>query len=165
MQKKMKKGKSKSKELPEIDEEKIRQEVKEQTIKQLILEHHANKADISVSDSEVEKEWQNLVEKMGSEKKLKSRLEKTGKTEKDLRSDLKDYLKMKKFIDQNTEGSEVTDQEVRDFYDKNKKKMGNKSFDDMKERIRTMLEQRKLQEARSGLVEELRKKTEVEVNL
>lgn len=165
MQQKMKKKGGKTPQTPEIDREQIKNQVKEQTIQQLVLEHHANKADIEVTESEINKEWQNLVDRFGSEKKLKSRLKKQGKNKDDLMSDLKDYLKMKKFIEKNTEGSKVTDKEVRDFYDKNKKRLGNKSFEDMKEQIRSMLEQRKLREARTGLVEDLRKKSDVEVNL
>ncbi len=160
-----KKAKGKSPKMPEIDREQIKDQVKEQTIKQLVLEHHAKKSDISVEDSEVEAEWQKMVDRFGSEEKLTKRLEKTGKNKSDLMNDLKKYLRIKKFVEQETDQDEVTDQEVRDFYDKNKKRMGKKSFEKSKKQIRKMLEQQKLREARTGLIEDLRKKTDVDVNL
>lgn len=168
MRQKMMKKKSKGKKtpkMPEIDREQIQNQVKEQTIKQLVLEHHAQKSDVSVDDSDVEEEWQNMVDRFGSEEKLTKRLEKTGKNKADLKEDLRKYLKIKKFVDQQTDQGEVTDQDVRDFYDKNKKRMGNKSFEKTKKQIRKMLEQKQLREARSGLVEDLRSKTDVDVNL
>ena len=168
MRQKMMKQKMKGKnapKMPEIDRGRIKEQVKEQTIKQLVLEHHAENSDVTVKDSEVEKEWQNMVDRFGSEEKLTKRLEQTGKNKSDLMKDLRKYLKIKKFIDERTEKTEVSDQDVRDFYDKNKKRMGNKSFEKTKEQIRKMLEQKKLREARSGLVEDLRKKTDVDVNL
>ncbi len=165
MQQKSKGKKGKAPKMPEIDEDRIREQVKEQTIKQLVLEHHAKKSDVEVSKKEVNNEWQKMVDRFGSEEKLTKRLEKSGKNKSDLMKDLKSYLKIKKFVEQNTSESEVTDQDVRDFYEKNKKRMGNKSFEKMKERIRQMLEQRKLREARSGLVEDLRKDTDIDVNL
>jgi len=160
-----KKGNGKTPQMPEINRERIKEQVKEQTIKQLVLEHHASKADVSVTDAEIEEEWQKMVDRFGSEEKLTRRLEKSDMDKSDLMSDLKSHLRIQKFIDQRGENSEVTDQEVRDFYEKNKKRMGDKSFEQSKERIRNMLEQRQRRETRDELIEKLRKKTDVKTNL
>jgi hypothetical protein len=167
MKKRMKgkKGGGKTPKLPEVDREKVKERLKEQTIKQLVLEHHASKADITVTDAELDEEWQKIVDRFGSEEKLTSRLEKSGKDKSDLMNDLKKYLRIKKFVDQKADNSEVTDQEVREFYEKNKKRMGNKSFEKSKERIRKMLEQQQKRETRNELVEQLRKNTDVDVNI
>lgn len=160
-----KKGNGKTPQMPEIDREQIKERVKEQTIKRLVLEHHAKQSDVSVTDADIEDEWQKMVDRFGSEKKLTKRLEKSGKSKSDLMNDLKTYLRIKKFVDQNTEDTEVTDQEVRDFYESNKKRMGNKSFEKAKKRIRTMLEQQKRRSTRSELIEQLRKESDVKTNL
>ncbi len=167
MQKKAqgKKGEGKTPKMPEVNRKQVKQQVKDRMIDRLVLEHHAGQADVSVTESEVKEEWQKMVDRFGSEEKLTGRLEKAGMEKADLMNDLKSHLRVQKFLDQKTDKNEVTDQEVRDFYEKNKKRMGDKSFEESKEQIREMLKQRQLRETRENVVENLRKNTNVKTNL
>lgn len=163
--KQMKKMPGQKKKNPDELRKKVKKEVKDQSISRLVLELHAEKSGLSVSDSEFQERWDQYVKRMGSEKKLKKRLKKVGVKVKDFRENLKNELLIQKYIDQELPEITVSDEEAKSFYEKNKKRFKNAGFKKMKGRIKSRLKRQKERKKVKDLTKKLRKETKVEVNL
>lgn len=158
------KAKSKGKNMPEVNEERLRQQVKEQLIDQLVLQHHASTSDVQVTNDELDSKWSEFVnQRFGSEEKLQSKLEQQDETAQGLRQKLKEQLLVQKYIEQNTD-VKVTDEEARSWYEQNKKKVGDRSFEDIREPVKKMLKQKKVGQKRKELASKLKDKTDVKMN-
>lgn len=155
---------------PRVNKDRVRQQVKEQLVDKLVLKHHASKSKAHVTEKELNRKWDQMVQKRydGSEKKLKSALKKQGKSlsayKKEYMNRMRERMLVNKFIEQKTDVS-VTDEEIRSWYEKNKKRIGNRSFETIKDRIRKMLKRQKRSKKRGELVRKLKAKTEVKTNL
>ena len=110
-------------EAPSPDE--LPDEVKANMLRNLVdsklLETLVEGAEIEVSDDAVEAELAKLrkqVEQQGAQ--LEQALAAQGMSMEDLKSQMKDSLAIQKFVEQQTNGIEVTDAEVKDLYEKSK---------------------------------------------
>lgn len=89
----------------------------EALIDEKIVELEIKKADIKVSDEEVQKEIDNFKENAGGEEAFKAALEQGGITEKDFEEDIIQYLSIRKLMEPLVE---VTDKDVKAYFEENK---------------------------------------------
>ncbi len=160
--KRMPKGSGKGKRMEKM----VRNRLKRRKVRQLLLEHHAEKSEISVSDEEVEKKWNEYKKKAGSEKRLKQALKQQGRSS-DPRKNLKSVLRIQKFVEKHVdEEQDVAEKEVKAFFEKNKKKRyKGKKYENVKGKIRSQLQQQKRNEQFRKLINKLKEKTDVQTNL
>ncbi len=157
------KGKKTEGKQPEVNRKQMREQVKNQLVDRLVLQHHATSSGVSVSDEELDQKWNEVVNRFGSEQKLKSRLEKEGESIQDLRERMKESMLVEKFVEQKAE-VDVTEDDVRSWYEQNKKRIGDRSFEDVKGPIKDMLKQQKIQQKRTEIAGKLKEKTDVKTN-
>ena len=91
-------------------------------VERYTFQAEATELGIEVPDADVDKELQKIVETNfdGDEAKLASALEREGLTEEQARADLRERLLRERVFEDVTKDVEVTDEEIRKHYDKNK---------------------------------------------
>ncbi|UOR12536.1 SurA N-terminal domain-containing protein [Halobacillus amylolyticus] len=147
-------------------EEQLKQGVVNQLIGLELLTQKAAEEEITVTDEEVDKQYEQITAQFPSEDAKKQAFEKNGLTEGKLKKDLKEQLKVQKYVKENTEEATVSDEEVKKQYDTMMK--GQKeapSFEKSKEQIKQQLLTQKQNQKTTQLVEKLRKDAEVKVTL
>lgn len=165
MQQRMKRRKSRVKPNRSMLRKRVKQQLKKDMVQQLVLRSHAKKSDVSVSDSAVERQWKRLVKKVGGKKVAKKKLKRSGMTKQEIMERIRSRERMKQFVDKNTPSTEVTDKEVRDYYENNKQRFGKTSYEKAKRFLKRRLQQQKRRKHRQKLVQKLRKKSTIQVNV
>ncbi len=99
--------------------------LKNQVINKLIvkklIEQEIAKQEITVSNDEIDAKEQEIIAQLGGEEGFKNRLKQAGVSEKKLKSDIKEEIKIDKLVEK-AEKVEVTDKEVEKFYKENASK-------------------------------------------
>ena len=82
----------------------------------------AEEMGVEVSDEDVQKELDKIKKESfdGSDKKLQEALKREGLTEEEARAELRDRLLQEKLYEKVTEGVKVSEQEIEEYYEKNK---------------------------------------------
>lgn len=86
-------------------------------IDEKIVELEIKKEEITVSDEEIDKEVESFKEDAGGEEAFNNALEQSGLTEEDFKKDVVQYLSIRKLMEPLVE---VTDEEVKDYFEENK---------------------------------------------
>lgn len=146
-------------------QEQAKQQVVDQTVQQLVLKTHARNADVSVSGEQVEKELQSTIERFPSEEAFQKALDEEGMTVDEFRSQIQESLVVENFLEEKLGEVKVSDEEARSFYEENKQRFQDRSFEDMKSSIKQSLEQRKKQEQRQSLVSQLKEESEIDIRI
>lgn len=146
-------------------EQRTKQQVVDQMVNQLVLLNHARKADISVNDSEIDERVDRIKKKSPKGKSFQDVLKQAGTNEQAFRKKIADSLLIKKFVDQRMDTVSVSSEEAREFYDQNSKRFKNKSFDQIKNRLVQMLEQRKRGQQMQKLIDDLKQQTDITVRI
>lgn len=84
-----------------------------------IINQEVKKREISVTKEELAVRKAEIIDKLGSEEKLNELLKRNGVSNKQFEEDLQNEIKIDKLID-STGSTKVSDNEVKDFYNKNK---------------------------------------------
>lgn len=84
-----------------------------------IINQEVKKREISVTKEELAARKAEIIDKLGSEEKLNELLKRNGVSNKQFEEDLQNEIKIDKLID-STGSTKVSDNEVKDFYNKNK---------------------------------------------
>ena len=96
--------------------------VKNRVINELIvktlLDEEAKKRNIKVTNEDLEQAIKEIVDKVGSKEQLDKILKQNGLSAADFKKDLKEQVKIKKLAD-TLGNTEVSDNEVKDYYNKN----------------------------------------------
>ncbi len=143
----------------------VRQQVKKQEVTRLLLQVHADRAGITVSDTDVDEHWRKLAERAGSEEALHRKIEEMDQSPDGFRRRLSNQIRMKRFLDQNVAEPSVSDTEVQQFYRQNEDQLGNRSLKEMRPRIRRQIQHRKKQRATREFIRTLREQSDVVVNV
>ena len=100
----------------------LRNAIVRSLVEQTEFEIAAEELNVEVSDADVKKRLTELKEQFfeGDEKKYQDELEKQGLTDEQVRSDVRTRLLSEKVFEEVTKDVEVTDQEIKAYYDKNK---------------------------------------------
>lgn len=104
-------------ELHEILEERYGAEVVNSLIEEKLIQLEAEKEKVSVSDKEIDKEFDQYMEMYGGEEAFNAALEQSGMTKKDLEGDIIQYATLKKLIEPSIS---ITDDEMKTYFDENK---------------------------------------------
>lgn len=142
-----------------------KEQIKNRIVRFFVLKVHAQKADIRISEKEIDEQWKRLVKRYGSERKLNEALSKADETSESLRREIRVNLRIRKFIQRETRDPSVSNREARSFYEKNSQQFKDRSFPEVKPRIVQFLKKRKRQRAVQRLVRKLKKKTDIKVNV
>ena len=93
----------------------------------------AEELGVEATDEEVDKKFQELKDQAfeGDEKKFQAALKKEGLTEEQAREEIKDRVLQEKLYEKVTEDAKVTDQEIEEYYEKNKQQFTQPSSRDV----------------------------------
>ena len=145
----------------------IEQEVMDNLIGQELLLQKAKEEGFSASDKEVETELEQIKAQFDGEEELEKALKGQGITLEQLEKQYADIVVVDKFVKDKIGTPEVSEKEVKAFYDEQFSKDAENppSFDEMKDRIKDYLVETKTQEKVQEMKAELMKKAEVKENL
>ena len=138
--------------------------VVEELINNELVQQEAGKLKLTVSDAEIDEEVKQLAERIGGEQALKDALTQYGLSETELRGQMRITLLQRKIVEKITK-VEVGDQEIKEYYEKNKSYYSGKKFDEVKEEIKEILMDQKAQEEYSKWFAEVKAKAQIEVYL
>ncbi|WP_377889730.1 SurA N-terminal domain-containing protein [Alkalihalobacillus sp. R86527] len=144
--------------------ETIKQEVMDNLIGQELLLQKAKEEGFTASDKEVEAELSQVKSQFESEEQLQEALKAQGITLEQYERQLANIVVVDKYVEENVETPEVTEEEMKAFYDEQFTKDADNppSYDEMKDRIKSYLEETKLQKKVQELRNELNEKAEIE---
>ncbi len=91
-----------------------------QMVQRLLITSHMKQAGITVSDSEVQAQWQQLSQRFPNRESLQRTLRQQGTSETDVRSRIREKLKLQKYLDEEIGEIEVTDSEARQYFERNR---------------------------------------------
>jgi FKBP-type peptidyl-prolyl cis-trans isomerase (trigger factor) len=150
-------------------EEKIRKRTKKQVVDQIVNQltilTHAKKSGVTVDEDEVNQRIEELKNQQREGQSLQKMLEKSGMNEDQFNKRIRESILVNKYIEQETGDVSVSTEDARSFYNENSKRFKNRSFEDLKDRIVQMLEQRKKRQQAEELVSKLKEKTEITVRI
>lgn len=104
-------------ELNDVLVEKYGAETLNQLISERIVKKETDKADIEVTDEEVEAEYQNMANQYNGVEGLQAAIAQANLTEEDLREDIKSNIALEKLLKPQVEAS---DEEIAAYYEENK---------------------------------------------
>ncbi len=96
----------------------IKNRVVNELVIKALLDEEIAKRGIKVTNADVEEAVKTIVDKVGSKEQLDKILKQNGMTAADFKKDLKEQVKMKKLAE-SLGSSDVSDAEIKDFYNKN----------------------------------------------
>lgn len=133
-------------------------------VKKIIFEEHAKQSDVEVPDTDVQKRIDRRIQEHGSREDYLEVLKERDKTLDDVRETIRKRLRVKRYIKRNRPDFEVTDEDVRMAYEKNKDKFDTKKEEKIKKFLRNKIRERKRRQARLSLLNQLREKSDIDVN-
>ncbi|MCI0566320.1 SurA N-terminal domain-containing protein [bacterium] len=154
----------------DLDASGLREQVETQLLQDMIHEklllQYAKANNISVTDEEVNAEYERVKGLFGSEEEFMKKVEEEGLTLDEVRTVMRDQLIIRSVIDQHIASLsiEVTDEEVRDVYDRASESEENLSpFEEVKEEIREQIKQKKTSDAILAFLNKLAEEGDVEI--
>ncbi|GGC88332.1 hypothetical protein GCM10007216_18850 [Thalassobacillus devorans] len=164
-----------------VNVEKNKEQLQESIVNSLVdselLVQYAKQAGINVDDQEVEKQYEEIKGQIESEEQMQEFLEVNNmSSEEELKPRIKEQLQVEKYVEEQTDQAEVTDQELQEEYDKMVGQMEEQaeqsdqeqeipSFEEAKPQLEEQLKQTKEQEQITELVKKLRDDSEVKINI
>ncbi|MGD6818358.1 SurA N-terminal domain-containing protein [Metabacillus sp. 84] len=150
-------------------------QVKDQTVNTLvgqnILMQEADKKGYKASDEEVTKQVEEIKKQYNNDdKKFQEALKMQGMDEKQLNEQVKESIKMNKYVEKEIPAPEVTDKEIEEYYNQFAEQGGANGqkppkLEEVKPQIKEQLTQQKQNESLGKKVEELKKSAKVEVKI
>ena len=104
--------------------EQQREQTLEELITQVVLEQKVEEEGITVSDEDIEEEYQQVAQQFGGEEQLEQQIEAQGLSSEDLKEEIADHLPTQKYlenyIDENIEPEELefTEEELEEEYER-----------------------------------------------
>jgi peptidyl-prolyl cis-trans isomerase SurA len=144
------------------------QEELNRMIDAVLLAQEAEKKDFRPKEGEVKSQYDLLLSQVGGEEKLVEALNNVGITKEQLREDMAAQMMLDRYLGfiKEKNGITVTDEEIKDFYEKEIVPQDKKiELKDIEVRIRQVLEQQKLNQPLSEIVQDLRSKAEIVISL
>ncbi len=143
--------------------ERMRQSYGQQTLDQIVVESllksEANKRNITVSDDEINAEFQNVEASLGGLVTLDEALAQQGMTKSDLEDQVRLRLIVTKLVDNNVK---VTDEEVDQYIKANKDfTQEDADLEQTRQDIRAYLEEQKANEEIQALINQLKEKANI----
>ncbi|SDH02023.1 SurA N-terminal domain-containing protein [Alteribacillus persepolensis] len=156
------------------DDGELEQQIKEQTIETLIgqtlLIQEANNRSLTASQDEIEKRWTSFKEQFASEEEFHQALQKENYTEKNLKEDIKNQIKVEKLVEDEASDINVSEEELREMYEElnhgqSSEESSSPSFEESKDQLKQQILEQKEGRHIQKLVEDLRQSGSVSVYL
>lgn len=121
--------------------EKYGKQTFDEMVNEKLLSSELKKNNIVVSDEEVKAELDKIIKEYGGEDAFKSALTQYGLTEEKAKDSIRQSIALKKLIEK-TYKVEVTDEQVKKYFEDNKKNYANKKLEEVSAEIKeTLLQQ------------------------
>ena len=143
-------------------EKQAKKRIIEQTVQHLVLKTHAEQSNVSVTE---QKRVQSTIERFPSEEAFQKALQKEGMTRSDFEGQIREGLLVDQFLQKQIDDVEISNAEARQYYDQNSERFQDRSFDQVKEKVRSTLKQMKQRKAQQKVISDLREKSEVEIRI
>jgi hypothetical protein len=150
------------------ERKKFEQEELNHMINSALLAQDAEKQEFRPKKEEVDAQYSALISQVGGEEKLNQALQNIGITAEQLREDMANQIMLEQYLNFIKEKNEisVTDEEVKAFYETQVAPQDPKiEFAAVQPRIRQALEQQKLNQPLSEIIQNLRKEAEITISL
>ncbi len=137
-------------------------------INDTLITQEAKKQDFQFKQEEIDSRYSALAGQVGGEEKLKKAVESMGTTIEQLKENLRNQIIVEQYLNSIKEKNNiaVTDEEVKEFYEKQVVPQNQGvELKDVEQRIRQVLEQQKLNEPLSEIIQNLRKEADITVSL
>ncbi|PPA70200.1 SurA N-terminal domain-containing protein [Jeotgalibacillus proteolyticus] len=151
--------------------EEAAEQVKTQTldtlVNQAILVQKANEGNHTASEEEINEEYTAFQEQYGGEEAFNELLEEQGLEEEVIKESIADTIIIEKYIDEAVPVDEITDEEIQEYYDQasaSSEETGQEvpPLEEVREDIKSSLEQQQQQEKLMQHLEELKADSEIE---
>jgi foldase protein PrsA len=140
--------------------ERYGKEVLDEIVNQKLLDEQIKKNNIVVSESDLNAEMDKMVKQYGSEQAFKDALVKFKLTPEQARESIRQSMGFKKLVESNNK-IEITDQAVKDYFDKNKTSFEGKKFEEVSAQIKDSLYQQELYTKSQELFSNIRKEAKI----
>ena len=137
----------------------------DQIINEKLLLDEAAKRGINVSDAEVEDTFNKLAYSIPANTSIEDVLAKRGLTVDDAKEMIRKQVILSKLTAQLSQGINVSDAEVEEYYANNSDKLGNVTLDEIRTQIRGFLKQQKEGEMLSSFIEGLKRHAAIDIRL
>lgn len=155
----------KNPELAENLRKNTKQQIVDQTVQQLVLQTNAKDAGIEVQESEIDQRLEQATQQFPNEEAYEKALDNAGMSEDDFRKKLETELRTQKFVEQNIETKEVSEEEIREHYEQNRQQFGDLSLEEVKSQIVSTLQQTHRDRQVQNLIQELKEESDIEVKI
>lgn len=136
---------------------------------QTLIMQEVDKKGYTASEEEIDKALETEKARFKTEEEFETALKESELTVDDLKSQISDNVKITQYLDKDIKVEEVTDDEVKKYYDSlvsaNGESEETPKFEDVKETLKANLEQQKSQQEISAKIEELRKGAEIDLKI
>jgi parvulin-like peptidyl-prolyl isomerase len=153
--------------MEEPDEETLKQMeemVMEKMISELLLLQAAEKADLVVNEQEVDDYIKEFEEQFEDDEEFEEYLSAFGLTRDSFVREVEKGLLIDLYVQSSFDlEEEISDEELREYYEENKNFFGDLEFEEVKDSLRDQMLSQKLQEHEAKLIEELRDNAEIEI--
>ncbi len=135
-------------------------QVTDMLVNKLLIYQEASKKGVSVSEQDVEAEYKKLEDQFKSQgTSLQDVMALQGLKESDLKEELEFSLLLKKLL---ADKVAVSDDEAKDYFNKNKEMFEKgKTFDELKEQIKSFLSNQKMSQSYQSFLEELKSSSKI----
>ncbi len=150
---------------PNFDDSNLKNQVLDQMVTNILLKQEAQKANLTVSDAEIETEYNNLVTNLGGEEVLKEELANLDLSETELKTNIENQILVNKYIDSQIESDDivVTEAEVLALYEEANSVQELPPIEEIEAEIRAELTRQKRDALISDLIAGLNSTADIEV--
>ena len=143
----------------------LRKEVLDSLINRILILEEAKKFNlVQVTEGDVEKAFDSIKQGFPSEEAFLSTLNKEDITPAELKKNLSDQILAAKYIDRRIKSSvRVTLDDQKKYYDENRDKFGDKSFNEVQEKINGLLNEEEAGRKLDDYLNELRAKSSIQL--
>jgi peptidyl-prolyl cis-trans isomerase SurA len=143
----------------------LRKEVLDSLINRILILEDAKKFNlVQVTDEDVEKAYGSVRQGFSAEEAFLSALNKDGITPAELKENLRDQVLAAKYVDRRIKSFvRVTLEDQKKYYDENRNKFGDKSFDKAQEEINGLLVEKEASTKLDDYLSELRAKSSIQL--
>lgn len=152
----------------QVTDEQIEKQSLTSLINEALILQDAEKKGVKVSDKEVTKAYDKIVNNFDSQEAFEKELEKQNLTKSDLKENVKTQLLTQKYLTQNinTESINVTEKEITQAYDKIKSQKDDiPPLEQVKSQIKQQLKAQKQNQLINDLINKLYEKADIQKNL
>lgn len=148
--------------------EMIQEQLIQQIVNERVIIQAASDEGIEATDEEIDAELSAITSQFESEEQLQEVLDEQGITMEELRSDIAEFVKRDKYVEQNTEAAEISEEELQAAYDElaaMSEENEIPSFEEYKGELEAQLQNEQQQEQLAQLVESLREESEITIHI